>query len=149
MLRCCLMNLFPAQMSLITLLLTPDVIRGGDGAVRIALSGDKGKETFYHRPNCIGDNNVDSKFSGISLAFINQKCAKYLLKVRVADSEFPSGEPIDICTDEQCLAFSKEKSVYEFVAFKPMHLYLKSCMYFSYLLFSPSSGRSLSDETLR
>ena len=76
MLRGCLMVLSPGQMSLITLLLTPDVIRGGDGVVRIALSGDKEKETFYHRPNCIGDNNVDSKFSGISLAFINQKSAK-------------------------------------------------------------------------
>jgi hypothetical protein len=113
----------------------PDIIRGGSGIVRIKLSDRKEKETLRNKPNYIGDNSTDLKSGGVSFSFINQKPAKYFFRIRVTGSAILNiKESVDLCIDEECLAFSKEKSVYELTVFKPKRLHLKTSMDVAYLI---------------
>jgi len=102
-----------------------DVLRGGEGEIKLSLHGGTGIENFDSIPNFIGDNVADGNQKGVSYRLIEDP-GTYHVTVNVAGSAEIGDRPIHICLDESCEKFSDSQREYYFKANNAKVLHLKS-----------------------
>lgn len=111
-----------------------DVLRGGEGTIKLSLHDDNGVETFRDIPNYLGDNIEDGNTDGVSYRLEDVRPGTYRLTVNVAGSQQDGDQPIYLCVDDTCRNFSKNQQQYEFKAVNPKAIYLKSTADVAYLV---------------
>lgn len=112
------------------------ILRGGIGSIKITLGDGAGKDNFIGIPNYLGDNLDDGDYDGVNFTFeYPDEDRRYLIGLDVIGSAFSSKEIlVEICIDEQCQAFDKAESSYEFIIENPKTLYLKSRQDIAYIV---------------
>ncbi len=105
--------------------LEASILRGGKGEISLALKGLNGIENFSNLPNYLGDNKADGESAGVSYKFETLP-GKYAITINVSGSAVVGKNPVAICIDNNCTAFSEEKKLYRMSAVNPSKLYLKS-----------------------
>src|SRR5262249_3041759 len=89
-----------------------DVLRGGEGEIRLSLHGNEGIETFDNIPNFIGDNVLDENAGGVSYR-LEGDFLPYHITINIAGSAAISDKPICICLDAACQKLSTDRGKYE------------------------------------
>jgi hypothetical protein len=107
------------------LTLDADILRGGEGEIRLPLRENEGTEAFNDIPNFVGDNVEDEDSKGISYR-LQGHSGIYYVTVNVAGSAEVGNEVMYLCLDASCQEFSTDRRKYEFEVTSPKRLYLKS-----------------------
>lgn len=110
-----------------------DILRGGEGQIRLSLRGDKGTESFKDIPDYVGNNVSDVASKGVSYSF-SEDPGTYTLTVNVASSAAGDNQPIWLCVDGLCRELSKDVQRYEFTLVRPKTLYAKSKNHLAYVV---------------
>jgi hypothetical protein len=103
-----------------------DIIRGGNGSVRLTLQAKNGIEKFTDKPNFLGDNVADgANARGLSFS-LSSEPGRYELAVQVTALAVTGNQPVQLCVDDVCKALAAGDQRLEFEVAQPKSVYVKS-----------------------
>lgn len=103
-----------------------DIIRGGNGSVRLTLQAKNGIEKFADKPNFLGDNVADGlNDRGLSFTLASEP-GRYALAVQVAALAVTGNQPVQLCVDDVCQDLAAGDQRLKFEVAQPKSVYVKS-----------------------
>jgi hypothetical protein len=118
-----------------------DVLRGGEGEIRLLLHGNEGTEAFNHIPNFVGDNVEDEDSKGVSYR-LQGDSGPYHVTINVAVSAAIGDEVMYLCLDAGCQKVSTDRKKYEFDTIDPTTIHLKSTADVAYVVLKSIEWKS-------